>query len=217
MLTLFQEPFSHWCIKVHKIMDYKKIKYEIKDVGYHDKRELIIATGQDYVPAIVNGSEIVTYVDIPDYLEKLAPMPTIYPDGPKALAKALENWAHWRLEEIVWRYVVSDFPKTFKDDLERWVFIEIQELKRGPLDLMAARKPAFKSDLEAHFQLLEDMLRNHKFLLTDAPSLADFATFGAIYPLRYSGNEIPAQFGRLHAWFSSIDLSRPETPKVSPS
>lgn len=205
MLTFFQEPFSHWCVKAKKILDYKKIRYEPRNVGYHDKRELIKATGQDYVPAIVNDGQIVTYAEVPDFLEKLQPNPTIYPDGTRALTKAIENWAHYRLEEIVWRYSVTDFPDTFKDDLERWVFVEIQELKRGPLQLMEARKPEFKADMEAHFQILEDMLKEHSFLLSDRPSLADFAVFGAVNPLIYSGSQLPARFARVSAWYHAVE------------
>jgi len=205
VLNFFQEPFSHWCVKAKKIMDYKKIKYATKNVGYHDKRELIKATGQDYVPTIVNDGKIVTYPDIPDFLEKFQPNPTIYPNGTKALTKAIENWAHYRLEEIVWRYSVADFPKTFKDDLERWVFVELQEAKRGPLELMEVRRPGFKADMEAHFQIIEDMLKEHRFLAAEKPSLADFAVFGAVNPLRYSGNQFPEKFPKLRAWYESID------------
>lgn len=205
MLTFFQEPFSHWCVKVRKILDYKQLKYEVKDVHYHDKRELLKATGQDYVPAIVNDGKIITYPDIPDYLEELAPSPSIYPNETKALAKLMENWAHYRLEEIVWRYVVADFPKTFKDDLERWVFVELQEAKRGSLELMESRKPAFKTDMNAHFEMLEQMLKGHRFLLAETPTLADFATYGAIHPLLYSGNEIPQNFKNLRTWYGTVD------------
>lgn len=205
MLALYQEPFSHWCVKARKILSYKNIKHEIKNVGYHDKRELIKATGQDYVPAIVNDGKIVTYPDIPDYLEQMVPNPSIYPNGTRAVAKAIENWAHYRIEEIVWQYVVADFPKTFKDDLERWVFVEMQERTRGPLEVMEMRKPAFKAEMDAHLQIIDDMLKDQKFLLADSPSLADFAAFGAIYPLSYSGNDLPQKFKNLGTWYSSID------------
>jgi glutathione S-transferase len=205
MITLFQEPFSHWCVKVEKIMRYKGIRYESKSVGYHDKGELIKATGQDYVPALIDDGKIVIYPDVPDYLERLVPNPSIYPDGTRNLAKLIENWAHYRLEEIVWRYVVPDFPKTFKNDQERWVFVEIQEVKRGSLELMKTRRPEFKVEMQTHFQILENLLHDHKFLLTNTPSLADFAAFGAINPLRYSGNEIPSQFESLQGWYGSID------------
>lgn len=205
MLTFYEEPFSHWCVKVQKILNYKKIKHEIRPVSYHDKRELLKATGQDYVPAIVNDGRIVIYPDIPDYLEELVPDPSIYPNGTRGVAKAIENWAHYRIEEIVWRYVVADFPKTFKEDLERWVFVEMQERTRGPLEVMEMRKPSFKADMESHFRIVDDMLRGHKFLLGNNPSLADFATFGAIYPLTYSGNELPAKFKNLSVWYKTID------------
>jgi len=205
MLIFYGEPFSHWCVKAKKIMDYKKIPYETKIVSYHDKRELIKATGQDYVPALVNDGQVITYPHVPDFLEKLQPNPTIYPEGTEALAKVLENWAHYRLEDVVWRYVVVDFPKTFKDDLERWVFVEIQELKRGPLEQMNLRRPAFKTEMEEHLQMLEDMLRRTHFLLAEKPSLADFAVFGALNPLTYSGNRIPDRFPKLGAWYESVE------------
>jgi len=186
-------------------MDYKGIKFETKIVGYHDKRELIKATGQDYVPTIVNDGQVVTYSSIPDFLEQLQANPTIYPDGTKALTKAIEDWAHYRLEEIVWRYAVADFPKTFKDDLERWIFIEIQELKRGPLQALEARRPEFKADMENHFQIVEDMLKDHRFLVAEKPSLADFAVFGAVNPLIYSGNKFSDKFAKLRSWYEFID------------
>jgi glutathione S-transferase len=205
MLTFFQEPFSHWCVKTKKILDYKKIKYKTRNVGYHDKRELIKATGQDYVPALVNDGKVITYPDVPDYLESLAPHPTIYPDRTRALAKAIENWAHYRLEDVCWKYIVTAIPKTFKDDLERWVFVEIQELKRGPLELMETRRPTFRKEMEAHLEIVEGMLEDHKFLLCEKPSLADFAVFGAINPVRYAGENFPKRFKKLHAWNRSID------------
>jgi len=205
MLTLFEEPWSHWCVKARKIMDYKKIKYKVNAVGAHDKSELLKATGQDYVPALVEGKQIITYPEIPDFLEIMTPDPTIYPNHTRGESKAIENWAHYRLEDIVWQYAVPDFPKTFKDDVERWVFVELQETKRGPLELIEARRPELKTQMERHLQILEEMLIQHRFLLDDKLSLADFAVFGAVSPLRYSGNNIPENFEKLIAWYSSVD------------
>jgi glutathione S-transferase len=70
---------------------------------------------------------------------------------------------------------------------------------------MEAGRPAFKFDMEAHLQIAEDMLKDHQFLLSEKPSLADFAVFGAINPLRYSGNELPESFSKLYVWSGSID------------
>jgi glutathione S-transferase len=59
--------------------------------------------------------------------------------------------------------------------------------------------------MESHFEIVEGLLSKHRFLLSETPSLADFATFGAIYPLYYAGDWIPANFVKLLAWYSSID------------
>jgi len=205
MFTFFEEPWSHWCVKVRKIMDYKKIKYKVNLVSAHDKRELLMATGQDYVPAIVDGKQIITYAEIPDFLEVMAPEPSIYPNHTKGEAKAIENWAHYRLEDVVWQYTVPDFPKTFKDDVERWVFVELQETKRGPLKLLEAKRPELKTQMEKHLQILEEMLTEHRFLLDEKPSLADFAVFGAISPLPYSGNKLPDKLTKLTSWHDTIN------------
>ena len=205
MLTLFEEPWSHWCVKTRKIMDYKKLKYRVSRVGAHDKRELIAATGQDYVPALMEGKQIITYANIPDYLETLAPDPSIYPNNTKGMAKAIENWAHYRLEEVVWQYSVPDMPNTFKDDMERWVFVEMQETKRGPLEALAANRPKLEAQMARHFQILEDMLGDHKFLIAEELSLGDFAVFGAVSPLTYSGHNVPSNFSRLKAWHRIVE------------
>ena len=205
MFTFFEEPWSHWCVKVRKIMDYKKIRYKVNLVSAHDKRELLMATGQDYVPAIVDGKQIITYAEIPDFLEIMAPEPSIYPNRTKGEAKAIENWAHYRLEDVVWQYTVPDFPKTFKDDVERWVFVELQETKRGPLKLLEAKRPELKTQMERHLQILEEMLTEHRFLLDENPSLGDFAVFGAISPLPYSGNKLPDKLTKLTSWHDTID------------
>jgi len=205
LLTLFEEPWSHWCVKARKIMDYKKIKYKVNAVGAHDKRELLTATGQDYVPALVDGKQILTYAEIPDFLELMVPEPSIYPNHTRGEAKAIENWAHYRLEDVVWQYAVPDFPNTFTNDVERWVFVELQETKRGPLRLLEARRPELKTQMENHLQILEEMLTEHRFLLDEKPSLADFAVFGAVSPLPYSGNKLPDKLKKLTSWHDTMN------------
>ena len=100
---------------------------------------------------------------------------------------------------------MPDLPKTFKDEVERWVFVEMQEIKRGPLEGLEANRPALKAVMNRHFTILEDMLSDHKFLIADEPSLADFAVFGALTPLSYSGNPIPQEFKALSSWSRNVN------------
>src|SRR3972149_2376615 len=130
--VLYSMPISHWCVSADRMLAFKGVAFDTKYVPYHDKRELIAATGQDYVPTLVWDGKPVMWHDIPDFLEKERPTPTLYPDGQRGLAVVLEQWAHAVVEEKVWRYVVTKVPPVLRDDRERWVFEEMQVRARGP-------------------------------------------------------------------------------------
>src|SRR5207237_736584 len=120
--VLYSMPISHYCISADRMLAFKGVPFDTRDVPYHDKSELIKATGQDYVPSLVWDGKPVMWYDIPDFLEKAQPKPTLYPWGKKGLATTLEHWGHQVLEERVWRYVVTKIPPVLHDDHERWVF-----------------------------------------------------------------------------------------------
>ncbi|MGQ0537264.1 MAG: glutathione S-transferase family protein [Methanobacteriota archaeon] len=196
---------SHYCEKARAILSFKKIPFELVNVPYGDHQAVIKASGQDYVPFIeVAGEKGVLWPDVADWAEKAKPDPTIYPNGTRAEARVFENWAHQVVEEEVWKYVVSDMVKTFSDPQERWVFEEMQLRKRGPLEIMATRKPEFLGGVKHVCGLAEDRLASKAYLLGDKPSLADFALFGALHPLGLSGNEIPKEFGALRKWHQRV-------------
>jgi glutathione S-transferase len=62
-----------------------------------------------------------------------------------------------------------------------------------------------KAQMDQHFQILDEMLIEHRFLLGEKPSLADFAVYGAIIPLSYSGNRISEEFKSLAAWHQTVE------------
>jgi glutathione S-transferase len=202
--TLYFAPWSHYCVSVERMMAFKGLTPEIVPTPYHDRRELIRATGQDYLPALSWDSRTVPWQEIPEFLEQQVPQPTLYPAGTSGLAKLLENWGHQVLEERVWRYVVPRVGATLSDDHERWVFEEMQTRARGPLHLLDARRGEFRAELLQYLGFLEEGLRGRAWLL-DQPSLADFGVFGALAPFRLVGEAIPADFPNLTAWSTRIE------------
>ena len=52
VLKLYQFVSSPFCAKVRKILDYKGLDYEIVEVDYLERKELLIASGQLMVPAL---------------------------------------------------------------------------------------------------------------------------------------------------------------------
>lgn len=200
---LYSMPISHYCISADRMLAFKGVPFDTRYVPYHDKRELIKDTGQDYVPTLVWDGKPVMWYDIPDVLEAKVPTPTLYPWGQKGLAVTLEHWGHQVLEERVWRYVVTKVPPVLRDDHERWVFEEMQVRARGPWHVLVARRDEFRADMEKHLGMVEAILDGRDGILGE-PSLADFGIYGSISPLLTVGETIPKEFPRLAGWVHRV-------------
>lgn len=202
---------SHYCEKARAILAFKGIPFELVDVPYGHHQAVIEASGQDYVPYIeITRNKGVRWPDVADWAEHEKPEPSIYPgeapDRTRAVCRILEDWAHGVVEEAVWKFAVPDVPDTMENPQARWVFVEMQERKRGPLELMAARRAEFKAGMVDTLALAEDLLGGGQpYLLGSEPSLADFALYGAMHPLKLTGNAIPTELKALRAWHKRVD------------
>jgi len=203
--VLYSMPISHWCVSADRMLAFKGVQVETVDVAYHDRRELIAATGQDYVPTLLWDGKSVMWYEIPDFLEAEKPEPTLYPWGQKGLATAIEQWSHAIVEEKVWRYVVTKVPPVLHDDHERWVFEEMQTRSRGPWHVLEMRREEFRQDMLKEFARIEAILDGRDWLL-GKPSLADFGVYGSISPLFIIGEHVPKEFPQLTAWAKRIQV-----------
>lgn len=203
-VTLYYLPISHYCVCAERMLAFKGIRPDITLVPYHDKRALIAATGQDYVPALVWDGRVVNWKEIPEFLEAERPTPTLYPGGNRGVAEALDEWGHLRVEEQVWRYVVTKVPTFLNDPLERWVFEEMQTRARGPWALLEQRREEFRLDLLPTLARIDRMLDGRAWVLGNQPSLADFGIFGGLSPLWATGEPMPEGLPRLTAWIDRL-------------
>jgi len=201
---LYGMDLSHYVIKVKRILAYKGIPYQFEYAPYHDRQDLLAVSGQDYVPYLLWEDKGVTWAEIPDVLEQKKPTPTIYPGGQRNLVKIVDSWAHDVVEEMAWRVAAPGARKTFKDPREAWVFEELQMRKRGDLDELAAQKPKHERALVATLKDAEARFGEAPYLFGPDPSLADFALYGALHCLPYSGNEIPRALPNTRAWFERV-------------
>ncbi|HET6405045.1 MAG TPA: glutathione S-transferase family protein [Candidatus Thermoplasmatota archaeon] len=203
-VLLYGLDLSHHVVKVRRILAYKGIAHDYEYAPIHDRQDLLAVSGQDYVPYLLWEDKGVTWPEIADFLEAKRPTPTLYPDGQRHLARILESWAHDVVEEMAWRIAAPGARKTFADPREAWVFEELQMRKRGDLDELAAQKPKHEKALVATLKDVEARLGESPYLLGREPSVADFALYGALHCLPYTGNEIPRALPHVRAWFGAV-------------
>ena len=145
---LFQFHTSPFCAKVRKILDYKGIDYEIVEVDYLERKELLTASGQIMVPALTlgNGDTIADSDRIAMRLEEVCPEPTIFPPGQRGLHIALARYIDTTVEDALFRVGVPDEVEYFRrQGAEReamWRLIRERKYGEGFVDQMGTAREA---------------------------------------------------------------------------
>jgi glutathione S-transferase len=215
--TLYQFATSPFCSKVRKILDYKGVDYQIVEVDYIERKELIAASGQIMVPALrledVGGAganeSIVDSDRIAMRLEALVPEPTILPARSRGLHLALTRYIDSGVEEALFCAAVPDeeryFARQGADRLAMFRFIRDRKYGAGFCDRMEREHEA---NLVRVREVLEpfEMALEHGAFLFGGPGLADFALYGQLHFLALSGVlKIPHELPRLREFYGRVD------------
>lgn len=196
MLQLYQFELSHHCEKIRLILDYKGLDYRKVEVTPGiGQLELFQMSGQRQVPVLKDGNQIVAdSTAIAQYLEQRYPNPSIIPTDPKqrGLCLLMEEWADESIglksrkvafgalsqnPDFRRSFLPANTPDLVKNLVEAVPsdFLNILGLGVGASpDAVKAAKDAIKQDLEA----LSLLLAESPYLVTDHPTLADFAVAG---------------------------------------
>jgi glutathione S-transferase len=210
-IILHHYPRSPFSEKVRLAFGLKKLRWHsVVQPRLAPKPELTPLTGgYRRIPVMQIGADI--YCDtrcILRELERRAPQPPLYPAGAHGAADIIAAWADRSLFAdalgLVFGLHGDRFPPELHADRARFT--------AGRFDgwdstKMAARLPDLRAQFAIHLRWIDQMLgAGRAFLLGDAPSLADLATF---HPLWYArGNLEDAGFERhpnLAAWMARID------------
>ena len=196
MLELYQFELSHYVEKVRFILDYKGLAYrKIEVTPGIGQLDLVRMSGQRQVPVLKDGSEVIAdSTAIADYLEKTYPDKPIIPTDPKqrGLCLMMEQWADESIGLNARKAMVgamnqsqsfrTAFLPNSTPDIVKTLVGSVPGELLGVLgtgiglgsDAIKSATDALKRDLASLcFILLEQ-----PYLITDHPTLADFAVAG---------------------------------------
>lgn len=196
MLELYQFELSHYCEKVRLILDYKGLAYrKIEVTPGIGQLDLFKLSGQRQVPVLKDGAQVIAdSTAIALYLDQQYPERPILPSDPqqRALCLLMEEWADESIGLNSRKVMLGAFSQN--PDLRRAAlpatapsFLKsvVEAVPREALDLLgigvglgsdavASARKAIAQDLE----VLSILLSDKPYLLTDYPTLADFAVAG---------------------------------------
>ena len=208
---LYQFLGSPFCAKVRKLLAFKGVEFEVVEVDYLERKELLLASGQLTVPAVTfeNGETIVDSARIALRLEELHPEPTIFPAGWRGMHVALADYIDNHLEEKVYPVALADelayYSKQGADRGALWRFIRERKFGKGFVDRTIEDHSANWDRFCSALAPFEEQLGNAPFL-TGRIGLADFALYGQLYYLAFSGElKIPTEMKNLRAFFGRVD------------
>lgn len=196
MLELYQFEISHYCEKVRLILDYKGLTYQkIEVTPGIGQIDLYRMSGQRKVPVLKDGSEIIAdSTAIAKYLERQYPERPIIPTNPqqRALCFLLEELADESIGQKSRKALFSGLsqnqnfrtsilPTTTPDFLKQLVGAVPSDLL-NVLGLGMGMSPdvvqSALDDLKQILEALSMLLLDKPYLVTDQPTLADFAVAG---------------------------------------
>jgi glutathione S-transferase len=211
MMHLYQFATSPFCAKIRKLLDYKGIDYELIEVDYVERKELVIASGQAMVPAVTldHGEILVESENIAIALEQRYPEPTIFPAGWRGIHLALARYFDTELEDKLFRaavpYELAHYRRQGAEHEALWRLIRERKYGSGFVERMLREHSANVERALQSLAPLEDSLADRAFLLGRI-GYADFALYGQLGYLRLGPTlAIPAELLNLRAFFERMD------------
>ncbi|HUO05065.1 MAG TPA: glutathione S-transferase family protein [Candidatus Binataceae bacterium] len=208
---LYQFIGSPFCAKVRKLLAFKGIEFEVIELDYLERKELLIASKQIMVPAVTldSGETIADSAKIAIRLEELYPEPTIFPPGWRGVHLALADYFDTQLEDALYRAVIADelavHEREGADRAAFWRLIRERKYGMGFVDRMIADHDANWERAREALKPFDDQLGDKPFL-TGRIGLADFALYGQLFYFAFTGElKIPSELKNLRAYFARID------------
>jgi glutathione S-transferase len=213
-MRLYSFAYSPFVAKVKKCLELKGITFEVVEVPYLDRRELVAKTGgYVHVPVLEDQGEIVTEsARISAYLDSHYPL-SLREDP---LAVVFEQWAEGPLEDAAFRVAAPGMYDRFaelqggrEDAREIWRLMKERRYGDGCVEAWRKNAAALTKTVGELFAPIALAVKVKPFVLGATPSLADAAIYGQLFMLESAKSGwIAAHLPSLAAYFERVAGAR---------
>jgi glutathione S-transferase len=207
-MKLYRFAYSNYCNKVQMALEILGRGYELVDVPYGDRAELLKVSGGLVVPVLIeeDGKVIVDSRRICAHLaagkdgERLVPRPL---SGP---VWSYADFCDGALEDLLFRLAAPGIRKQFTSVAERALFTLMKERRYGAgcLDAWERDQAALVGQASEALAPTLTTLDRVPFVFGATPTLADAALYGQLEMVRIGGRD-PDDLGKpLGAWLARL-------------
>jgi len=216
-VTLVQIPYSPFCISVRMALEAGGVPHTVHDIPIWDRRPVIELTNAAYytVPVLVDASrtpEMVIYEDRDDgtdvarYADRTFRL-GLFPDALEGLQDLVVRYIEDAVEDVAFRLDDAFLIPGQTDAVARGMMLRHKERKfgKGCVDQWRAQLPQLLEKMVDVLDPLERMLARGRFLLGEQPTFADYALYGVLGCMTFTGDiHIPQEVPNVLRWHKAL-------------
>lgn len=206
-LIFHHYPSSPFSEKIRLMLGYKNIPWKSVVIPMVSPKPDLIALTGGYrkTPVLQIGADI--YCDtalIADVLEHIQPLPTLYPEPSKGMARILAQWADSTLFQTAMAYNLQPrgMAQLFEHAPPEAAQAFAQDRKAMSAGMARQRPQDATAAYKSYLRRLSDMLDDRPFILGVVPCITDFAMY---HPLWFTRVRTSVLAGLLDATPAVLD------------
>jgi len=215
-LRLYQYTYSPYCIPIEMLLRHSGIGFDLMNLNVGDPAPVIQLTKGDYyqVPVLedlftkdVIFDKSPDGMDVPRYIDNLAPLLRLFPTEVEGLQRILLHYIENECESHSFKVCDANWDKWIKNDVERGLLRRHKERKFGAGCLDAWRRDIKELTAAFHhcIQPFEMLLNKTPFLTGERPVYADYALCGVIGNFLFPGNtSLPENCLMLESFYTKM-------------
>jgi glutathione S-transferase len=189
-MKLYQFAYSPYAAKCRKVLEWKRLAYELAEVSYLDRRELHRVSGGVHIPVLSDGNLVIAGSDrITAYLDE-SYRPSLREGHLCGPATVIEQWADGPFEDVTFRLAAPRIERLIGEhqgDEARamWRMIKERRYGAGCVDAWRAAEEELVGRLRALVSPLAVTLASTPWLLGERPTVGDAAVWGQLYMIEH--------------------------------